>query len=171
MICAIVIVAAGAHHARAASDMARFQLSINGLERTVDVPTGTSLLEVLRDELDLTGAKYGCGEGRCGACVVLVEETAVPSCRLAVETIGTRGIRTIEGIGGDTAVARAFVAEGAMQCGYCTPGLVIAATALLARVPDPTDEDVREALGPHLCRCGVYGRVVRAVQRAAREAR
>ena len=146
----------------------RFELSINGQTREVDVAPGTPLLEVLRDDLALTGAKYGCGEGRCGACVVLVEGEAVPSCRLHVEDVGARTILTSEGLGGETAVARAFVAEGAMQCGYCTPGLVVAATALLARTPDPSDDQIRDALGSHLCRCGVYGRVIRAVHRAAR---
>src|SRR5664279_1565195 len=103
------------------------QLLVNGRTTTVDVPFGTSLLDVLRDELELTGTKYGCGEGRCGACVVLVDGEAVASCRLKVEDVGGRGIVTVEGLDGDAAVARAFVAEGAMQCGYCTPGLVIAA--------------------------------------------
>ena len=150
--------------------MTRLVLTINDSLRVVDVPSGTSLLEVLRDDLGLTGAKYGCGEGRCGACAVLVDGAAVPSCTVRVEELGARRITTIEGLAG-TPVQEAFVAEGAMQCGYCTPGMIVAASALLARDPDPGDEAIGDALGDHLCRCGVYGRVIRAVKRAAKAPR
>ena len=146
--------------------MTRYVLSINGSDHAIDVPPGTSLLEVLRDELALTGAKYGCGQGRCGACAVLVAGEAVPACRVKVEDVGARPVVTIEGLDAP-AVEEAFVAEAALQCGYCTPGLVIAAAALLARTPDPSEDEIRRALAGHLCRCGVYGRVVRAVRRAA----
>lgn len=146
--------------------MPRFEITVNGRERAVDVPDGTSLLEVLRDALELTGAKYGCGEGRCGACVVLADGAPVPSCRMTIGEVGAREIVTVEGLA-DGPVANAFVAEGALQCGYCTPGLVVAATALLARDRDPSEDVIREALAGHLCRCGVHGRVIRAVRRAA----
>jgi len=148
----------------------KLALAINGGERDVDVEPGAPLLDVLRDELGLFGAKYGCGEGRCGACCVLVDGTSVPSCTLLVRDAIGRAIVTVEGLAaGDelTPIQRAFVDENALQCGYCTGGLVIAATALLAHVPSPSDDEIREALGGHLCRCGVYGRVLRAVRRAA----
>jgi aerobic-type carbon monoxide dehydrogenase small subunit (CoxS/CutS family) len=147
--------------------MATFRISVNGRERRVDVPGEIPLLDVLRDELELTGAKYGCGEGHCGACVVLVDGESVPSCRLAIGEVGERRIVTAEGLA-DGAVADAFAQEGALQCGYCTPGLVVAATALLARTPDPSEDEIRNALARNLCRCGVHLRVIRAVRRAAR---
>lgn len=143
-----------------------FQISINGRERSADVPADTPLLDVLRDELELTGAKYGCGEGRCGACVVLVAGEPVPACRVRISEIGTHAVTTSEGLASGP-VADAFAAEGALQCGYCTPGLVVAATALLARNPDPSPDEIRETLAGHLCRCGVHLRVIRAVRRAA----
>jgi nicotinate dehydrogenase subunit A len=150
--------------------VARFQISVNGRERTVEVPADATLLEVLRDELGLTGAKYGCGEGRCGACAVLVDGEEHPACRIAIADVGARTITTIEGLATGP-VVDAFVAEGALQCGYCTPGLVVAATALLARTPDPGEDEIRAALAGHLCRCGVHGRVIRAVRRAAEGSR
>jgi aerobic-type carbon monoxide dehydrogenase small subunit (CoxS/CutS family) len=150
-----------------------FQLKINGASREVDVPPGTSLLTVLRDVLDLTGAKYGCGQGECGACQVLVDAQAVPACRTAVQDAAGKEIVTIEGLAhGDALhpVQQAFIDEDAMQCGACTSGMVLAAVALLARTPAPGEEEIRAALAPHLCRCGVYGRAIRAVQRAAQQA-
>jgi nicotinate dehydrogenase subunit A len=149
--------------------MTRFALTINGRDRVVDVPSDMRLLELLRDELGLVGAKYGCGEGQCGACCVLVDGESVTSCTLPVAAVGARPIVTIEGLADamPAVVQDAFVAEGAMQCGYCTSGLVIAATALLARTPSPSEDQIRAALDGHLCRCGAYGRVVRAVRRAA----
>ena len=143
-----------------------YTLRINGTERVVDAPGQTSLLEVLRDDLALTGAKYGCGEARCGACVVLIDGVATPACSVPLADVGTREVVSIEGLAA-TAVQDAFVAEGAMQCGYCTPGLVVAAAALLARSPDPSDGESREALANHLSRSGGSERVVRAVRRAA----
>lgn len=151
--------------------MAVYRLTINGAAHEVDVPPGTTLLGVLRDDLGLTAARYGCGFGACGACCVLVDGASVPSCTLAVEDVAGREIRTVEGLAeGDALhpVQEAFVAEDAMQCGYCTGGMLIAAAALLARTAHPSDDAIREALAPHLCRCGVYGRAVRAVRRAAR---
>jgi len=152
--------------------MTRFALSVNGTERAVDVPVGTALLDALRDELGLFGAKYGCGEGQCGACCVLVDGRSTPACMMRIEDVGARPIVTVEGLAGAnslSALQAAFVAEGAMQCGYCTSGMVIAATALLSRSPAPTDDEIRAALDGHLCRCGQYGRVIAAVRRAGGE--
>jgi aerobic-type carbon monoxide dehydrogenase small subunit (CoxS/CutS family) len=154
--------------------MTRLALSVNGVQRAVDVPAGTTLLDVLRDELGLVGAKRGCGEGHCGACCVLIDGRSTRSCVTRIEDVATRPIVTVEGLAnGDrlSALQDAFITEGAMQCGYCTPGLLIAATALLARAPDPTDDEIRASLDGNLCRCGVYARVVRAVRRAAGGAR
>lgn len=147
----------------------RLTLTVNGREHALELQPGTTLLEVLRDELGLCGTKYGCGEGQCGACCVLVDGRSVPSCVTHVEELGDRAVVTIEGLAkdGPLPIQDAFVAEGAMQCGYCTSGMVIEATALLDRVPDPSDDEIREALDRHLCRCGAYGRIVRAVRRAA----
>ncbi|MGE5183103.1 MAG: (2Fe-2S)-binding protein [Acidobacteriota bacterium] len=152
--------------------MKRFVLTVNGRDHAIEAAPATSLLEILRDELGLYGAKYGCGEGRCGACCVLVDGESRPACMLRVEELGARPIVTIEALAADgelTPVQQAFVDEGALQCGYCTSGMVIAATALLDHDPDPSDDTIRSALDGHLCRCGVYGRVVRAVKRAAGE--
>ncbi|HVC21573.1 MAG TPA: (2Fe-2S)-binding protein [Vicinamibacterales bacterium] len=149
----------------------RIRLHINGVAREVNVPPRTSLLAVLRDDLDLTGSRYGCGHGACGACYVLAGGRAVASCTLSAEEAVGLEIVTVEGLakGGRLhAVQQAFVDEDAMQCGYCTSGMLISAAALLARSPHPTEEEIHEALGPHLCRCGVYLRAVRAVKRAAR---
>lgn len=151
--------------------MQRLTLHINGQDRTVEVPDDTSLLAVLRADLDLTGAKYGCGHGGCGACAVLIDRVAVTACTTrAADAVG-KDVVTIEGLARDGAldrVQRAFVDEDAMQCGYCTGGMIIAAEALLATTPSPDEQQIREALAPHLCRCGVYGRAVRAIRRAAR---
>jgi len=149
-------------------DVMRFALTVNGREHAVEVAPDTTLLDVLRDELGLFGAKYGCGEGQCGACCVLVDGRPVPSCLTRVGAIEHLPIVTVEGLAveGPSELQQAFVAEGAMQCGYCTGGMLIAATALLARVAAPTDDEIRDALDGHLCRCGGYGRVIRAVRRA-----
>ena len=149
----------------------RCQLSVNGEMHELDVPPGTTLLAALRDDLGLTGTRFGCGRGVCGSCFVLVEGSAVPSCTLGAHEVAGKKVVTIEGLergGVLSAVQRAFVEEDAMQCGYCTSGMIITTTALLTRIPNPTDADIREALAPHLCRCGVYGRVLRAVERAAK---
>jgi aerobic-type carbon monoxide dehydrogenase small subunit (CoxS/CutS family) len=146
-------------------------LKINHQDRTVESPAGTSLLTVLRDELGLTGARFGCGQGRCGACVVLVDGQPVPACTLTCEEASGRSIVTIEGLAtGDTLhpVQRAFLDEGAVQCGYCTSGMILAGVALLERVPSPSDAEIRSALTPHLCRCGIYLRAIRAVRSASR---
>jgi nicotinate dehydrogenase subunit A len=148
----------------------RVQLRVNGQVRQLDVPTGTTLLAALRDDLGLTGTHFGCGHGVCGACVVLANGSAVPSCMMSVEQAAGKNIVTIEGLARGRVlhpVQRAFVEEDAMQCGYCTGGMVLSAVALLARRPHPADDEIREALAPHLCRCGVYARALRAVKRAA----
>jgi len=152
----------------------KYRLRVNGGTRDVDVPRGTQLLEVLRDDLGLTGARYGCGRGQCGACFVLADSgrgpRAVASCLMAVDQAATVEITTVEGLAHDSElhpVQEAFAAEDAMQCGYCTSGMVISAVALLASSPKPSDAEIRDALAPNLCRCGVYTRAIRAVKRAA----
>ncbi len=145
-------------------------ITVNGVLRPLSPEPPRSLLSVLRDELGLTGAKLGCGEGECGACTVLVDGQPVKSCHVyATEAMG-RSVTTIEGLapGGAHPVQRAFVEEGAFQCGYCTPGLVMNAVALLGRVPDPDDAEITDALSGNLCRCGTYPRIRRAVHCAAR---
>lgn len=149
----------------------RYSLTINGAPRDVDVTPGTPLLSVLRNVLRLTGSRFGCGQGQCGACYVLADGRAVASCTLAVDDAVGRNIVTIEGLArGDELhpVQRAFIEHDAMQCGYCTSGMIIGAAALLARSPAPTEDEVREALAPHLCRCGVYQRAIAAVRSAGR---
>jgi aerobic-type carbon monoxide dehydrogenase small subunit (CoxS/CutS family) len=146
-----------------------YTLRVNGASRGVDVSPGTSLLAALRDALDLTGSHYGCGQGVCGACYVLLDGKATPSCITAIEAVGDRAIVTIEGIArGDELhpVQRAFIDEDAMQCGYCTSGMIVSAVALLERTPKPSRDEVISTLEPHLCRCGVYPRAVRAIERA-----
>jgi len=152
----------------------KYRLRVNRADREVDVPRGTTLLEVLRDDLGLTGTRYGCGRGQCGACYVLADSgrgpRAVASCLLAVDQAAAVEITTIEGLARDgkpSAVQDAFVAEDAMQCGYCTSGMVISAAALLVSSPQPSDAEIRDALAGNLCRCGVYTRAIRAVKRAA----
>jgi len=145
---------------------------VNGERRSVEVEADTPLLWVLRDELGLTGTKYGCGLEQCGACAVLCDGQAVLSCATPVSAFVGRELRTIEGIAAKGvlhAVQRAFVAEQAAQCGYCVPGIVIALIALLLRTRTPTDAEVGEALAGHLCRCGAQPRMLRALQRAVRE--
>jgi len=146
------------------------ELRINGTTHSVEVTPTATLLSVLRDDLGLTGTRYGCGIGRCGACFVIGDGRAMASCVLTAEQAARMDITTVEGLASPDAlhpVQDAFIAEAAMQCGYCTSGMVISAAALLERTPHPTEDQIREALATNLCRCGVYGRAVRAVQRAA----
>lgn len=150
--------------------MSRMTVNERPIEFALDPET--PLLWALRDAANLTGTKYGCGVGDCGACMVLIDGAALRSCLVTIGEAEGREIVTIEGLGRDRShpVQQALVAEQAIQCGFCTPGIVIAAAALLARNPDPDVDEIEAAL-PNLCRCGVYPRLVRAVQRAGRVAR
>jgi aerobic-type carbon monoxide dehydrogenase small subunit (CoxS/CutS family) len=151
--------------------MAVLELHVNGAIHRVDVDPSRPLLSVLHDDLDLTGSKYGCGEGQCGACTVLLDGRAVRSCITPVSSVGTRPITTIEGLARDGQlhpVQRAFIDETALQCGYCTPGMVLSTVALLSRERTPGDDEIRRALDGNICRCGTYTRIVAAVRRAAR---
>lgn len=144
-------------------------LEVNGSFRAVEVPTSMTLLEMVRSRLGLTGTKECCAEGECGACTMIVDGDPVNSCLiLAVEVEGAR-VTTIEGVGaaGITSLQESFLDEGAVQCGFCIPGMVVAATALLERVQDPTEAEVREALSGNLCRCGGYSRICAAVVSAS----
>ena len=148
----------------------KLALSVNGTRHDVDVPPNATLLSVLRDDLGLTGTRYGCGRGQCGACFVIADSRAVASCLLTADQAARMEITTIEGLSngdGLTPVQQAFVDADAMQCGYCTSGMIISATALLARDPEPDDISIRDALVGNLCRCGVYGRAISAVRKAA----
>jgi isoquinoline 1-oxidoreductase alpha subunit len=149
------------------------KLKVNGVERDVAAPEEMPLLWVLRDLLELTGTKYGCGMAQCGACTVHVDGRAVRSCVLPVSAVRGRAVTTIEGLsaGGLHPVQRAWIEEDVVQCGYCQPGQIMAAAGLLAALPDPTDADIDAALSANLCRCGTYQRIRSAVHRAARLAR
>lgn len=152
--------------------MAPITLTVNGRTHQVNVEPDTPLLWVLRDELALTGTKYGCGIAQCGACTVHVGGRPVRSCVTPVSSIGARIVRTIEGLSTDAThrVQKAWVAEEVPQCGYCQSGQIMSAAALLESKPDPSDEDIDDAMSGNICRCGTYDRIRRAVHRAAREA-
>jgi len=145
------------------------RLTVNGRPVEFKLDSQTPLLWALRDAANLTGTKYGCGAGDCGACMVLIDGEALRSCLVTLAEVEGRGVTTIEGLSPDRShpVQQALVAEQAIQCGFCTPGIALSAAALLARNADPTAEDIAAAV-PNLCRCGVYPRLVRAVQRAGR---
>ncbi len=146
------------------------QLHVNGEMVRVHADATRSLLSVLRDDLGLTGAKYGCGEGRCGACTVLIDGTPRRSCLAMVGALGETPIVTIEGLERDGRlhpVQEAFLAAGAQQCGYCTSGMIMSAVGLLQKNPEPTTEQMVKALDGNLCRCGTYGRILSAVAQAA----
>ena len=147
------------------------ELNVNGLRHRVETDPDRSLLQVLREDLDLTGAKYGCGEGQCGACTVLVGGKPTRSCITPVATVAGKPITTIEGLeqkGRLHPVQEAFLAEGAMQCGYCIPGMILSAKAFLDECPAATEAEVREALAGNLCRCTGYQKIADAVVGAAR---
>ncbi len=150
--------------------MPEFTLTVNGQARSVNVPGDMPLLWVLRDTLGLTGTKYGCGIAQCGACTVHLAGVVTRSCMTPVATVGTRAITTIEGLSPDGShpVQRAWIAEDVPQCGYCQSGQVMAAAALLAAHPHPSDADIDAAM-TNICRCGTYQRIRRAVHRAAGE--
>ena len=151
--------------------MASVTLRVNGRARTLDVDDpAMPLLYALRGQFDLHGPKFGCGLGQCGACTVIVNGEAVRSCQVPVSSVQDREITTLEGLGTPerlSAVQAAFVAEQAAQCGYCTNGMIMTATALLAKNPRPTQTEAREALAGNLCRCGTHVRVLAAVMRVA----
>jgi aerobic-type carbon monoxide dehydrogenase small subunit (CoxS/CutS family) len=146
-------------------------LEVNGEAHALDVPPTRRLLSVLRDDLALLGAKHGCGEGACGACAVLLDGTPVVSCLLPVGAAEGRTVTTIEGLA-ETAAAlqEAFVAEDALQCGFCTPGQIVSASALIVSDPTPTREAIRLAMAGNICRCGAYPKIERAILRASGQA-
>ncbi len=149
--------------------MAEFTLNVNGRDHTVDVPPDMPLLWVLRDVIGLTGAKYGCGMTYCGACTVHLDGERVKTCRRRVSTIGDAEIVTVEGLSenGGHAVQAAWIEEDVPQCGYCQPGQIMAAAALLNATPNPNDADIDEAMSGNMCRCGTYDRIRLAIHRAA----
>jgi len=145
-------------------------LFVNGAEQTVDAPSEQKLLYVLRENLGLTGTKYGCGEGQCRACTVLLEGKPVASCLLAVGSLGGKRITTIEGLaqnGRLHLVQDAFLQTEAFQCGYCTSGMILSAVGLLNRNPKPSEEEIVDSMDSNICRCGTYPRIVEAVRMAA----
>ena len=150
--------------------MADFELRVNGRTHRVHGDGGDSLLSILRDDLNLSGSKFGCGEGHCGACTVLIDGSALRSCVVKLSAVAGKPITTIEGLAqGDRLhpVQAAFVEAEAFQCGYCTPGMVMATVALLDQHPEPTEADIARVLDRNVCRCGTYPRIVKAIKAAA----
>lgn len=148
----------------------RYTLNVNGKDHTVEVDEDTPLLWVLRDSMNLKGTKYSCGAGLCGACTVHIDGQPTQSCRMPISSIGTSKITTIEGIDQSPVGARvqqAWLKIDVMQCGYCQPGQIMAATALLTQNPAPSDSDIVGAMDGHLCRCGTYTRIKQAIKQAA----
>jgi isoquinoline 1-oxidoreductase alpha subunit len=143
-------------------------LTINGKKQQVDVDADTPLLWVLRDSVGLTGAKFGCGMGLCGACTVLIDGEVTRSCSLAVSAVGNKAVTTIEGLSKDRnhPVQQAWIAENVPQCGYCQSGMILAAVALLKKTPKPADADIDAAM-TNICRCGTYSKVRKAIHRVA----
>lgn len=151
--------------------MSNQTLNINGTPMQVNAPGDETLLSVLRNRLNLTGTKYGCGEGECGACTVLLDGKSVKSCQTLMSDAAGAKITTVEGLeqnGKLTPVQEAFLEEGAFQCGYCTSGMIMRATGLLHDVPAPTEAQIARGMNGNICRCGTYPRIVAAVQRASR---
>ena len=149
---------------------ATITLIVNGKERTVVTDPERPLLDVLREDLHVTGPKYGCGEGRCGACTVLMDGRKTLSCVTPVAKADKKNITTIEGLSDGNSlhpVQQAFLDEGAIQCGYCTPGMILAAVALLEKNPQPTDEQIAEWMNVNICRCNGYPKILNAIRRAA----
>jgi aerobic-type carbon monoxide dehydrogenase small subunit (CoxS/CutS family) len=147
------------------------ELHVNGAKRPIDADAERTLLSVLRDDLDLTGCKYGCGEGKCGACTVLIEGRPTRSCQTEVGTVEAKAIRTVESIAADSKlhhVQQAFLEAGAFQCGYCTPGMIMSAVALLTNKPNPPRDEIVRFMGGNICRCGAYARIISAIENAAK---
>jgi nicotinate dehydrogenase subunit A len=148
------------------------RIEVNGKTETLDADPATPLLYVLRDQLQLNGTKYGCGLGQCGACSVLLDGKAVFSCVVPLSSVGGRRVTTLEGLGTPERpgrVQRAFIAEQAAQCGFCIPGMIVQAHALLEKNPKPSAAEIRSQMNGNLCRCGTHMRILRAIERAARE--
>ncbi len=154
--------------------MSTIRFRLNGVETAIDADPDTPLLDLLRGKLGMTGTHFGCGSGECGACHVMIGDRAMSSCDMPLWSVADKEITTVEGLGSAEhphALQRVFIAEQAMQCGYCVPGILMSAAALLRQNPSPTEAEVREALDRNLCRCGSHNRMVRAVLRAAAEMR
>ena len=147
--------------------MPSIRLRVNGRVHDLDVPAEKPLLWILRDDLGLKGTKYGCGIAECGACTVLVGDEAVRSCATLAADVGDAEITTIEGLGGDHPLQRAWIEDEVPQCGYCQPGQILQAAALLRGNPHPTDADIDRAMDGNLCRCGTYQRIKRAIRKTA----
>jgi isoquinoline 1-oxidoreductase alpha subunit len=150
--------------------MKAFDINVNGVKRRIESDAERSLLDILRNNLDLTGAKYGCGEGQCGACTVLVDGKPVRSCITSVESVNAKSVTTIEGLSRDGRlhpVQEAFIEEGAMQCGYCIPGMIMSAVGLLSRSPKARTEEILHSMEGNICRCAAYPRIVAAITRAS----
>lgn len=148
------------------------ELDVNGARRRIDADAERTLLSVLRDDLDLTGTKYGCGEGQCSACTVLIDGQPAKSCLTKVGWVAGKRVVTIEGLAPEGklhAVQEAFLETDAMQCGWCTPGMILGAVALLRRTPNPSDAEIASGMNGHICRCGTYPRIVRAIHAAAKK--
>jgi aerobic-type carbon monoxide dehydrogenase small subunit (CoxS/CutS family) len=146
------------------------ELQLNGVKQRLDAEPGRSLLSVLRNDLDLTGCKYGCGEGRCGACTVLIDGRAVRSCVTPAADCDGKRITSIEGLEKDGRlhpVQQAFLDCGALQCGFCTPGMILSGVALLSKNPSPKQEEIVQAMDGNICRCGTYQRIAQAIRKAA----
>jgi nicotinate dehydrogenase subunit A len=152
--------------------MMSHRITVNGQAREVNAAADTPLLYVLRNDLGLNGPKFGCGLGQCGACAAIIAGNLVRTCSMTLGEVGDRPVTTLEGLGTAEkphSLQSAFIAEQAAQCGYCSNGIIMAAAVLLDRNHNPSEDDIKEALANHLCRCGVHNRVVRAVRRAALE--
>jgi isoquinoline 1-oxidoreductase subunit alpha len=147
-----------------------YRINLNGRAETVDAPADMPLLWVVRDLLGLTGTKYGCGVSLCRACTVHLDGEAVPSCQVPISSVGDRKVTTIEGLAGGArdALEAAWIEEDVPQCGWCQPGQIMSAASLLARTPAPSDAQIDEAMSGNLCRCGTYGRIRKAIHRAAK---
>jgi len=150
----------------------KLQFILNGKSRELEVNPAKRLLDVLREDLGLTGTKEGCGEGECGSCTVLLDDRPVLSCLTTASHINGRKVTTIEGLAEDgelDGLQTAFVEETAIQCGFCTPGMIMSSKALLMNSPDPSEEEIRAAIAGNICRCSGYSQIIRAVKRAAKE--